>query len=82
MNGWGGGRGGGGKGRTVNDMELHWGILTFSSGHSPSSYRGKVDQRCENMKCKRLLRGRGVWVGYVGGSVDGVEVSRKFEPYK
>ena len=37
MNGWGGGRGGGGKGRTVNDMELRWGILTFSAGHSPSS---------------------------------------------
>ena len=36
MVGEGGGEGGG-KGRTVNDMELRWGILTFSAGHSPSS---------------------------------------------
>ena len=52
------GEGGGGRGRTVNDMELHWVILTFSSGHSLSSYRGKVDQRFEN-KCKRCFVGGG-----------------------
>ena len=72
MNGWGGGGG------VKVEQLMTW---NFIGEFSPSSYRGKVDQRCENMKCKRLLRGRGVWVGYVGGGVHGVEVSRKFEPY-